>query len=55
MLCTTSGRYNECDSYGDALGDVSQSAVSDWLGRQVISLTILAECFRCFDMEHHDD
>ena len=39
MLCTISGRYNDCDSYGDALGDVSQSAVSDWMGRQVIRLS----------------
>lgn len=37
MTCTVSGRYNDCDSYGDALGDMAQSAVSNCLGRQVSS------------------
>ena len=37
-LCTLAGRYNECDAYGDALGDVVQRAVSDRLGRQVSCL-----------------
>lgn len=38
MVSTMAGRYNECDAYGDALGDVVQSAVSDCLGRQVSCL-----------------
>lgn len=38
MLCTVSGRYNDCDSYGDALGDIAQNTVSDYLGRQVSRL-----------------
>lgn len=44
MLCTVSGRYNECDGYGDALGDVVQGVVSDLLGRQVRQLASPTKC-----------